>query len=78
MALAVGSVYSYSFPGLLWLAAAAGVWALVELALVAGRDSPAAAAALARRAAPATGVAAAAFALAVAPEVGAHGRVREL
>ena len=35
-----------------------------------GHDSPAAAVALARRAAPATGVAAAAFALAVAPEVG--------
>ena len=69
-ALAVGSVYTYSFPGLLWLAGAAGLWALVELALVAGRDSPAAARALARRAAPATGVAVAAFGLAVAPEVG--------
>jgi hypothetical protein len=54
MALAAGSAYSYSFPGLLWLAGAAGLWALVELVLVAGHDSPAAAAALARRAAPAT------------------------
>src|SRR5688500_15183767 len=53
-ALAAGSVYSYSFPGLLWLAGAAGAWALVELVLIAGRDSPAAAMALARRAAPAT------------------------
>jgi hypothetical protein len=70
VALAVGSVYSYSFPGLLWLAGAAGAWAFVELVLIAGRDSPAAAVALARRAALATGVAAAAFALAVAPELG--------
>ena len=70
-ALAVGCVYSYSFPGLLWLAGAAGLWALVELALVARRTiRPAAAVALARRAAPATGVAVAALALAVAPEVG--------
>lgn len=70
IALAVGSAYSYSFPGLLWLAGAAGLWALVELVVVAGHDSPAAAMALARRAAPATGVAGAVFALAVAPEVG--------
>jgi hypothetical protein len=70
IALAVGSAYSYSFPGLLWLAGTAGLWALVELVLVARHDSPAAAVALARRAAPATGVAAVAFALAVAPEVG--------
>lgn len=34
--LAAGSVYVYSFPGLLWLAGAAGAWALVELA-IAGR-----------------------------------------
>ncbi|MEO8092682.1 MAG: hypothetical protein ABI726_08245, partial [bacterium] len=34
--LAAGSIYVYSFPGLLWLAGAAAAWALVELAL-AGR-----------------------------------------
>jgi hypothetical protein len=31
--LAVGAVYVYSFPGLLWLAGTAAVWLLVELAL---------------------------------------------
>lgn len=30
--LAVGAVYSYSFPGLLWLGGALGVWAALELA----------------------------------------------
>ena len=30
-AVAVGAIYSYSFPGLLWLAGAAGLWAVVEL-----------------------------------------------
>ncbi len=30
--LAAGSAYAYSFPGLLWLAGAAGAWAVVELA----------------------------------------------
>jgi hypothetical protein len=40
--LAVGSVYAYSFPGLLWLLGAAAVWAITELALAArrrGRDA---------------------------------------
>jgi hypothetical protein len=31
--IAVGSVYTYSFPGLLWLLGTAVIWALVELAL---------------------------------------------
>jgi hypothetical protein len=70
VALAVGCVYSYSFPGLLWLAGTAGLWAVVELTLVAVRDSPGAAMVLARRAAPATVVAAVALVLAAAPEVG--------
>lgn len=30
-ALAAGSIYTYSFPGLTWLAGALGIWALVEL-----------------------------------------------
>ena len=68
-ALAVGAVYSYSFPGLLWLAGAAGLWALVELALVAAA-SPAAAVALVRRAALAPGSRSPPVALAVAPEIG--------
>jgi hypothetical protein len=29
--LAVGSVYTYSFPGLIWLIGTAGIWALIEL-----------------------------------------------
>ena len=39
--LAAGSAYVYSFPGLIWIAGAAGAWAAVELAVVArsrGRD----------------------------------------
>ena len=69
-ALAVGAIYSYSFPGLLWLAGAAGLWAVVELGLAAARGSAADAMALARRAAPATAVALAAVAIAAAPEIG--------
>ena len=69
-ALAVGTVYSYSFAGLLWPVGAAGLWALWELALATRRDPPVAPLALARRAASATGVALAALAVAVAPEIG--------
>lgn len=36
--LAVGSVFTYSFPGLLWLGGAAVVWALAEVAL--SRSAP--------------------------------------
>jgi hypothetical protein len=67
--LAIGCVYAYSFPGLLWLAGAAGLWAVVELVLAARRDSPAAAAALARAAAPAAAIALALLAIAAAPEI---------
>jgi hypothetical protein len=69
-ALAVGAVYAYSFPGLLWLAGASGLWAIVELALVARRSSAAAAAALARAAAPTALVAVVVVCLACAPEIG--------
>jgi hypothetical protein len=69
-ALAVGAVYAYSFPGLLWLAGTAGLWAVAELGLAAARGSAADAIALARRAAPATAVALAAVAIAAAPEIG--------
>jgi hypothetical protein len=69
-ALAVGSVYAYSFPGLLWLAGAAGLWGVVELGIAARRDSRQAAAALARAALPAATVALLALVLATAPEMG--------
>ena len=69
-ALAVGTVYAYSFPGLLWLIGATGVWALFELGRVARRESPAAAVSLARNAAPVAGAAIAVVAACCAPEVG--------
>src|SRR6185503_1620351 len=68
-ALAVGSVYAYSFPGLFWLIGAAAIWALVELA-VAARSEPGSAAALVRRATPSAAVAIAAAFVACAPEIG--------
>ena len=68
-ALAIGAVYAYSFPGLLWLMGAAGVWAVVELAIAARRGSPGAAIALARGAAPVAGIALAVLAVASAPEI---------
>ena len=69
-ALAVGSVYAYSFPGLLWLVGAAVLWAAIELAVVARAQSPGSAVALARAAAPATAVAVAVACMACAPEIG--------
>jgi hypothetical protein len=68
--LAVGTVYAYSFPGLVWLAGAAGVWALVELAAAWRRGGGAAAVSMARAAAPPAAVALALVAAAAAPEVG--------
>ena len=38
--LAAGALYAYSFPGLLWLAGALGVWAAIELARAARRRRP--------------------------------------
>jgi hypothetical protein len=69
-ALAVGSVYVYSFPGLLWLLGAAVVWAAAELAVAAHRGSPRAAAELARRGAPAALAGIAVLCVASAPEIG--------
>jgi hypothetical protein len=37
--LAVGSIYTYSFPGLIWLAGTAVIWAAAELALGSRRSS---------------------------------------
>ena len=68
--LAVGSVYAYSFPGLLWLAGAAGIWALLELVSALRRRGAAAAAGMARAAAPGAAVALALLAAAAAPEIG--------
>jgi hypothetical protein len=68
--LAIGSVYAYSFPGLLWLAGAAGLWAAVELASAWRRGSGPAAAAMARSAAAPAAVALALVAVGAAPEIG--------
>ncbi len=68
--LAIGSVYAYSFPGLLWLAGAAGIWAALELGAVWRRRSGKAVAEAVRRAAPPAAVALALVAAAAAPEVG--------
>jgi hypothetical protein len=68
--LAIGSVYAYSFPGLLWLAGAAGLWAIVELGVAWRRRSPAATAAIVRMAAAPAAVALALLVVAAAPEVG--------
>jgi hypothetical protein len=67
-ALAIGSVYTYSFPGPAWLAGTAAIWAAAEL--FARRHALGGAAAAARHAGPAAAVALAAFAVAVAPELG--------
>ncbi|MGH2952460.1 MAG: hypothetical protein ACRDK9_00360 [Solirubrobacterales bacterium] len=69
-ALAVGSVYVYSFPGLAWLAGALGLWAAIELILAARRGTLEQALRLARRAAPAAVVSIAVAVAAIAPEAG--------
>jgi hypothetical protein len=68
--LALGAVYCYSFPGLLWLAGAAAIWAGAELALRARGRSLAAIAAPLRSAALPAGAALAIVALGSAPEAG--------
>jgi hypothetical protein len=40
--LAVGAVYAYSFPALIWLGGAFVIWALAEAARTAGRSAPSA------------------------------------
>jgi hypothetical protein len=69
-ALAIGAVYSYSFPGLLWLGGALGVWAVAEVALAAKRGSARAALELVRPAAPAALLGLTVVAIAIAPEAG--------
>jgi hypothetical protein len=67
--LAAGTVYCYSFPGLVWLALAAAVWAAAELALRARREPRAAASAARAAIVPAAG-AIAILAAVAGPEVG--------
>jgi hypothetical protein len=66
--LAAGSVFTYSFPGLTWLAGALALWALAELFLV-GRGGEDIAATLRGAAQPAW-LALIVFAVLVAPELG--------
>jgi hypothetical protein len=68
--LAIGAVYAYSFPGLLWLGAAAAAWAAIELGRAVRRGGPAQARRLARLAAPTALVAVAVLGVAAAPEIG--------
>ena len=68
--LAIGSVYTYSFPGLLWLGGAFAVWAALELGLAWRRGGPGAASAAAGAALPATAAAVALLVVAIAPEIG--------
>jgi hypothetical protein len=68
--IAIGSVYSYSFPGLLWLAGAVGLWAVVELARKVRRRSLSRAIAMARQAALPAAVALVVLVVAAAPEIG--------
>jgi hypothetical protein len=68
--LAVGSVYVYSFPGLLWLAGAAAAWGAWELARALRRGGTARARELAAVATAAALAAAGLVLVAVAPELG--------
>jgi hypothetical protein len=68
--LAVGAVYAYSFPGLVWLAGALGVWAAIELARAYRRGGVRHAWLLFRLAAPAVLVAVGVIVVAAAPEIG--------
>ena len=68
--LAVGAVYVYSFPGLLWPAAAMAVWACIELVRLWRAGGLAAARGRARHAAPTALVAAGVLVVASLPELG--------
>jgi hypothetical protein len=68
--VAVGAVYCYSFPGLVWLAGALGVWAAVELARAHVRGGLDHARVLLRPAVPSVLVALAVLVVAAAPEIG--------
>lgn len=68
--LAIGSAYTYSFPGLLWLAGALTVWAAIELARAWWIGRLTEARRLARLAAPTALVAIGLLVAALAPELG--------
>jgi hypothetical protein len=65
--LAIGAVYAYSFPGLLWLLAGLAVWAAIELWRVAGSGGVAP---RVRAVAPTAAIAGAVVLVAVLPELG--------
>ncbi|MFN8161352.1 MAG: hypothetical protein U0R52_09965 [Solirubrobacterales bacterium] len=66
--IAVGSAYAYSFPGLAWIAATAGIWALARLALERAGGKPPAT--LLRRSLRPALLAVLALAVLTAPELG--------
>jgi hypothetical protein len=68
--LAIGAVYAYSFPGLLWLAGAALIWALAELVVGLRRGDRDAVAGGARIALPTVVAAVALLVAASLPELG--------
>jgi hypothetical protein len=68
--LAVGAVYAYSFPGLLWLGATLAAWAAIELGRAVRRGGLRQARRLVRLSAPTALVAAGVLAIAAAPEIG--------
>ena len=68
--LALGAVYSYSFPGLVWLGGALGVWAVVELVRSARAGGAARAIAGLRAAAPTALVALGVLVVLALPEAG--------
>jgi hypothetical protein len=68
--LGIGALYAYSFPGLVWLAGALGVWAVVELAFAARAGGLVRVRSGVRQAAPAALVAIAVLAAVAAPEIG--------
>lgn len=68
--LAIGSVYVYSFPGLLWLGGALAIWAAIELVRAARREGLAKARAMVRLALPTALVATGVLVAVITPELG--------
>ncbi len=68
--LATGTVYVYSFPGLLWVAGGLAIWALIELARLLHQHGREAARRAIRGLAPAAATALAVLVVAIAPELG--------
>lgn len=68
--LGIGAVYSYSFPGLLWIGGALLVWGAVELIRISRAGAPGAASRALRWTAPTLGVGLGVFAAGALPEIG--------